>query len=351
MDWSIRALSRHEISRIWEIDRQEVIDAVYHVQDGQLILTPERYDMRSWPAGKAEQYSPFLLDCLDQGGVIWAAFSGEVLIGVAALESRFILWEKDALQLKFLHVSRDWRGVGLGKTLFEYCATQARQWGAKRLYISATPSQHTVDFYLRQGCTLAREIDPDLFSLEPEDIHLEYSLTIPTLKTRQIILRPITPFDAAILHHVYQEEGVLRYFPNTIPPPLERIERWITNQQLHWSEYGCGNWAILPQGEFEIIGWGGLQYLPETGETEVGFLLNRPWWGRGFATEIACASIRYGFLHQSLERIIALVFEQNYASRRVLEKCGLRYQDRKVYFGVELLRYWIDYDEFITRVF
>jgi RimJ/RimL family protein N-acetyltransferase/predicted N-acetyltransferase YhbS len=348
MDWSIRALSRDEISRVWEIDRQEVINAVYHVQDGQLILMPEQYDMRSWPAGEAEQYTPLLLDCLDQGGIIWGAFAGEALIGVAVLESRFILWEKDTLQLKFLHVSHNWRSAGLGKALFELCAQQARQWGAEKLYISATPSQHTIDFYLRRGCTLASEVDPDLFTLEPEDIHLEYSLSIPTLNTRQLILRPLAPCDAAVLHHIYQEEGVLRYFPSPIPPPLERIKYWIANQQKHWKEYGCGNWAVLPIGEFEIVGWGGLQYLPETGETEVGFLLNRPWWGRGFATEIARASLQFGFLNQALERIIALVFEQNFASRRVLEKCGLRYQDRKVYFGVELLRYWINSSEFFA---
>ena len=55
-------------------------------------------------------------------------------------------------------------------------ARRARKLGAKKLYISATPSENTVNFYLHLGCVLAKEMDPELFELEPEDIHLEYAL-------------------------------------------------------------------------------------------------------------------------------------------------------------------------------
>ena len=53
---------------------------------------------------------------------------------------------------------------------------KARSLGAKKLYISATPSENTVNYYMRLGCILAAEINPELFALEPEDIHLEYNL-------------------------------------------------------------------------------------------------------------------------------------------------------------------------------
>jgi hypothetical protein len=54
--------------------------------------------------------------------------------------------------------------------------TLAKEKGAQLLYISATPSQHTVDFYLKQGARLASEVNPVLFKLEPDDIHLELVL-------------------------------------------------------------------------------------------------------------------------------------------------------------------------------
>jgi len=99
-----------------------------------------------------------------------------VLIAIAIMESRFIGKPRDMLQLLFLHVSRARRDQGLGKRLFEMAKIVARQIGAKRLYISATPSEHTINFYLRLGCIVTREPDVELLALEPEDIHLECSI-------------------------------------------------------------------------------------------------------------------------------------------------------------------------------
>jgi predicted N-acetyltransferase YhbS len=77
------------------------------------------------------------------------------------------------VQLTFLHVSRAYRDHGLGARLFAGARTIARARGARGLYVSATPSEHTIGFYLRMGCRVLAEPDPELFALEPEDIHLE----------------------------------------------------------------------------------------------------------------------------------------------------------------------------------
>lgn len=168
-----RELVRDEIALIWSIDRAEVIDHVYYLRDGVLVLVPEHYDMAGWPPGEGEKYGPILRECFDRGGWFHAVFDGAMLVGVAILESQFIGKDRDQLQLKFLHVSRAYRGLGLGRDLFRQAAAVARARGAKRLYVSATPSEHTINFYLRQGCRVTLEPDPALFALEPEDIHLE----------------------------------------------------------------------------------------------------------------------------------------------------------------------------------
>jgi predicted N-acetyltransferase YhbS len=168
-----RELQRDEIELIWSIDRSEVIENIYYHENGGLVLKPENYDMHGWPPGAAEHYTPMLLDCFDRGGWFYGLFDDTHLIGVAVLESKFIGLEKDQLQLAFLHVSRAYRGQGLGKKLFALSCNKAGEMGAKRLYISAAPSEHTINFYLSLGCTVTKELDPDLFELEPEDIHLE----------------------------------------------------------------------------------------------------------------------------------------------------------------------------------
>jgi [ribosomal protein S5]-alanine N-acetyltransferase len=164
------------------------------------------------------------------------------------------------------------------------------------------------------------------------------------LRTPRLLLRPLQPGDAGALHRIYQGEDVLRYFPSTTPPPLERVERSVTAQHEHWESHGYGNWGVIPEGEQEVIGWAGLQFLPELNETEVGFLLDRRCWGRGYATEAALAALRFGFERRGLDHIIALVHPENAASRRVIEKCGLRYVDTLLLWGIELMRHRIDPD-------
>lgn len=171
-----RQLARGEINHIWTIDRREVIEAVYTLHDGALARKPAYFDMQGWPPGEPEASTRLLEDCYDHAGWFYGLFDGNRLVGVAVLEGRFIGQPRDQLQLVFLHVSHGYRDQGLGRRLFELAADEAQGRGARRLYISATPSEHTIDFYLGLGCTVAAEPDPKLFALEPEDIHLEYSL-------------------------------------------------------------------------------------------------------------------------------------------------------------------------------
>jgi RimJ/RimL family protein N-acetyltransferase len=168
------------------------------------------------------------------------------------------------------------------------------------------------------------------------------SVEIPSLQTAHLTLRPLQTEDAQILQRIYQAEGVLQYFPNTTPPPLEQVQKFIVRQEKHWAEYGYGNWGILPKGEDQIIGWVGLQYVPELDETEIGYLLNRPFWGKGYATEAARASLQFGFENFDFDHMIALVHPDNLGSRRVIEKCGMTYLENKVLWGLEMMSYRLE---------
>lgn len=175
------------------------------------------------------------------------------------------------------------------------------------------------------------------------------SIQIPTLQTPTLTLRPLQANDAPTLYHIYQTEGVLRYFPGTTPPPLEKVERFIAGQQAHWEQYGYGNWGLLPPGASDIIGWAGLQFLPELDETEVGFLLDKPFWGQGYATAAARASLQFGFEHFDLDHIIALAHPENLASQRVIQKCGMTPLETIHLWGIDLIRHRLDRPERQTQ--
>jgi N-acetylglutamate synthase-like GNAT family acetyltransferase len=98
------------------------------------------------------------------------------LIAVSALESEFIGKEKDQLQLYFHHVDSQYRHKGVGGKLLRKVRAKAKNLGAKKLYISATPSKNTIEFYMHVDCRLTSDLNSKLYKLEPEDIHLEFTL-------------------------------------------------------------------------------------------------------------------------------------------------------------------------------
>jgi RimJ/RimL family protein N-acetyltransferase len=165
---------------------------------------------------------------------------------------------------------------------------------------------------------------------------------IPTITTERLVLRPFAEQDAGPLYDILAEEGVLRYFPNTSPPPRDRVGRFIAHQLKHWEEHGFGWWAVEPRERGELIGWNGLQYLPDTDEIEIGFLLAKDYWGQGLATEGARPGLWLGFETLRLERIVAVVHPENIASQRVIEKLGLTFTNEADYFGMHVYRYEIE---------
>jgi ribosomal-protein-alanine N-acetyltransferase len=164
-------------------------------------------------------------------------------------------------------------------------------------------------------------------------------MDIPTIITPQLTLRSFIEQDAAPLHRIFGAPGVLRYFPSSQPPSLDQVRKMIAGQLKHWEKYGYGWWATVPRSENTFIGWSGLQFLPETDETEIAYLLDPDFWGRGLATEAAQAGLRYGFQDLGLQTIVAIVHPENAASRRVIDKLGMSFVEQKPYFGMDCCRY------------
>ena len=166
-------------------------------------------------------------------------------------------------------------------------------------------------------------------------------MPIPTIRTSRLLLRPWTPDDAEAWFEILQEDGILRYFPNPAPPPRKKADSYIAHHLEHWEKHGYGHWAVVTQDDKRVVGWSGLEYLPELGETEVAYLLSKSVWGRGYASEAARAALGFGFESAGLASIIGLVHQDNVASISVLEKCGLHFADRIRLWGIEMCRYRI----------
>lgn len=170
------------------------------------------------------------------------------------------------------------------------------------------------------------------------------------LETARLLLRPWREEDLDTYARICADRQVMRYL---IRGQLSRqqSEEQVSGFVRHWAERGFGLWAVEHKASGAFIGFIGLQHQPDwlIGEhkTEVGWRLDRAFWGKGLATEGARASVRHGFKELTLERIISIIMPENLASRRVAEKAGLTLRGELPFKEHDVVWYAIDRREWI----
>ena len=171
---TITRLEPGEIERIAELDRSEHVSRAYKVEAAALTQVEVDWQVPNWFISGDGDHSlseqiAFCRSHLDQGGVLLGATNDHLLVGIAQEELEA---QQKIDPLEFLHVSREFRRHGIGKRLMQEACDIASSAGARHIYVSAVPSESAVGFYLSQGCRLAKRVDPELYALEPKDIHL-----------------------------------------------------------------------------------------------------------------------------------------------------------------------------------
>jgi RimJ/RimL family protein N-acetyltransferase len=170
---------------------------------------------------------------------------------------------------------------------------------------------------------------------------------IPTVETARLVLRPFVEEDLDdYTRLIFADAEVMRYLPKRDLAPRDRAEQTIAIFTEHWSLYGFGVWAVTDKITGAFMGHCGLGQVPEAGEVEVLYSLGKTYWGQGFATEAARASVRFGFERANLTRLIALAVPENIGSRRVMEHLGFSYEKDAHYFGLDLIYYVLSRAQF-----
>lgn len=142
------------------------------------------------------------------------------------------------------------------------------------------------------------------------------------LETKRLRLRPFRRGDEdQLVHHLGDWEITRQLARDPHPFDMDHAQDWINEclAQPNGPRHGL-RFAVEAPDETGLVGGAGLS-LAEAG-FELGYWISRSCWGRGYATEAASALVDLGFAALSLEELTALVFGENPASVRVLEKIG-----------------------------
>ncbi|HJR07689.1 MAG TPA: GNAT family N-acetyltransferase [Pyrinomonadaceae bacterium] len=180
------------------------------------------------------------------------------------------------------------------------------------------------------------------------------------IETERLRLRPFTHADLQALRAMRVKEEVARYLGTSAIQTPEFIAERLDAYLECYRRYGYGVAAAEDKRSGALVGWSGLQPLefgwkgwyPAQGETveiEVGYGFDSPHWGKGYATEVAAAWLRYGFVYAKLPRIVAVASPENKSSWRVMEKLGMKYVTTEEHYGSVCVCYAITRGEFVPR--
>jgi RimJ/RimL family protein N-acetyltransferase len=148
------------------------------------------------------------------------------------------------------------------------------------------------------------------------------------LETERLVLRRFTEDDVDNLVELDRDPDVMHFINGGRPTPRQEIEREVLPAFLGYYERfaGYGFWAAVEKTSGRFLGW--FHFRPAAGagpdEVELGYRLRKSAWGQGYATEGSRALIDKGFAELGVQRVVASTMVVNVASRRVMEKAGLR---------------------------
>ena len=151
--------------------------------------------------------------------------------------------------------------------------------------------------------------------LQPPSADPSLEMSVPVLESPRLRLRPLHPGDTAWLEELLRDGEVRRY---TLQPVRNRFRARL-EAPAHIA--APQRWAIDDR-QSGPCGWISLGSMDEIDAVSVGFELRQRFWNRGFMTEALDRLVDYHFTQPSPDPLGAIVFEHNYASRRVFEKAG-----------------------------
>ncbi|EBS2691519.1 GNAT family N-acetyltransferase [Salmonella enterica subsp. enterica serovar Newport] len=172
-------------------------------------------------------------------------------------------------------------------------------------------------------------------------------------ESERLLYRHIIMSDSEALFRIYGDLRTQIFNPAGPHIDIEQSRKSIENRIIKTNIYGFNDWAIMKKEKPDhIIGFGGLFVSVFNGKlvNNLGYIFEPDAWGKGYATELSKRAISYGFEEIKLQEIVGVTRENNLASKRVLEKVGMKFIQKIVNdenLPAELM-FNLSYDEWLA---
>jgi [ribosomal protein S5]-alanine N-acetyltransferase len=154
------------------------------------------------------------------------------------------------------------------------------------------------------------------------------------IETERLVIRPWQPDDRPAFTAVMAHPEVTQYVHGGQPYTEAEVDEWFARQARQIAEHGMCMGALVEKATGRLAGLSGTQPLGTTGDLEIGWILAREAWGRGYATEAGAAAMRHVLETLNRPRVVAIIDPGNEPSKRVAARLGMTYE--ATYTGEEL---------------
>lgn len=166
-------------------------------------------------------------------------------------------------------------------------------------------------------------------------------MTDSDLKTARLLGRPITSADFGRLRSIHADpRAAATLAADGLPFSRAHTRRSIEAWTEHWLLHGFGVW-VFHKADGEFVGYAGIMRSEsvEPDSTELLYAVRPEFWNQGYAREMSRAVLQFAFEWKRLKSVIAFTLPTNVGSRRVMEKCGFRYERDIVHAGLPHVLY------------
>lgn len=161
------------------------------------------------------------------------------------------------------------------------------------------------------------------------------------LETERLNLREMNQADFNSLCSILQDEETMYAYEGAFSD--SEVQEWLDRQLSRYQKWNFGLWAVILKETDEMIGQCGLTMQPwkDTEVLEIGYLFNRSYWHKGYATEAAKACKKYAFEVLQEDEVCSIIRDTNIASQNVALRNGMTVTDSwiKHYRGIDMPHY------------
>ncbi len=310
---------------IKEITSDDELRESLKVIKNSFITETEKFGIteQNCPAHPAYMTFDQLKELKEKGNLMFAMFESQRQVGFVSIRPK----EDREYSLEKLSVLPAHRHKGLGRKLIQFVFDYVREREGNKISL-ALVNEHSKlkNWYQLFGF---RETEVKQYEHLPFKVcFMETDTTLMNneipLETKRLVLRKYREDDFDAVHEYGSDPEVTRFVPfgpNTPEETRGFLDRAISSYSN--PDFIKLDLAVTLKETGQLIGGGSIRKDKEE-TASIGYVLNRRFWGKGYATETAQALLEFGFSHLNLHRIFATCDEENPASVHVMEKIGMR---------------------------